>query len=70
MRYIVDRIEGEVAVLERDDLVFEDIPLAELPPGVAKHDCLELEEGRWRIDAERTAARKQLIADKMRSLFR
>lgn len=35
MRYIVDRIEGGVAVLERDDLAFEDVSLSELPEGTA-----------------------------------
>lgn len=69
MRYIVDRIEGDVAVLERDDLAFEDVPLSDLPEGTAQHDCLELERGAWRIDRERTEERKRLIAEKMRSLF-
>lgn len=69
MRYIVDRIEGDVAVLERDDLVFEDVPLSELPEGTSQHDCLELEGGAWRIDRERTEERKQAIAEKMARLF-
>lgn len=69
MRYIVDRIEGGVAVLERDDLAFEDVPLSELPAGTVRHDCLELEGGVWRIDRERTEERKRLVAEKMRGLF-
>lgn len=58
MRYIVDRIEGDIAVLERDDLTFEDVPLSELPAGTRAHDCLELEGGEWRIDGQRTVQRK------------
>lgn len=69
MRYIVDRIEGGVAVLERDDLAFEDVSLSELPEGTAQHDCLELEAGTWRIDRERTEERKRTIAEKMGNLF-
>lgn len=69
MRYIVDRIEGGVAVLERDDLAFEDVPLSELPEGTAQHDCLEFEGGTWRIDRERTEERKRTIAVKMARLF-
>lgn len=69
MRYIVDRIEGGVAVLERDDLAFEDVPLSKLPEGTAQHDCLEYEGGAWRIDRERTEERKRAIAEKMGNLF-
>ena len=70
MRYIVDRIEGDVAVLERDDLELVDVPLTELPEGVRQHDCLEVEDGAWRIDRDRTAERKRRIEEKMRRLFR
>lgn len=66
----MDRIEGDVAVLERDDLEFVDVPLSELPEGVRRHDCLEREGGCWRIDAERTAERRRRIEEKMRRLFR
>lgn len=70
MRYIVDRIEGAVAVLERDDLEIVDVPLSELPGGVRQHDCLEEVGGAWQIDRDRTAERKRRIEDKMRMLFR
>lgn len=70
MRYIVDRVEGDVAVLERDDLEIVDVPLSELPEGVRQHDCLEEDGGAWRIDRDRTAERKRRIEEKMRKLFR
>lgn len=70
MRYIVDRVEGDVAVLERNDLEFVDVPLSELPEGVRQHDCLEEEGGAWSIDHDRTAERKRRIEEKMRRLFR
>ena len=70
MRYIVDRIEGGVAVLERDDLELVDVPLSELPEGVRQHDCLEEDGGSWRMDLDRTSERKRRIEEKMRRLFR
>lgn len=70
MRYIVDRVEGDVAVLERDDLELVDVPLSKLPEGVGRHDCLEEEGGAWWIDRDRTAERKRRIEEKMRRLFR
>lgn len=69
MRYIVDRIEGEIAVLERDDLAFVDVPLSELPGGVRQHDCLEEAGGTWRIDPERTSERKRRMEEKIRRLL-
>ena len=70
MRYIVDRVEGNVAVLERDDLELVDVPLSELPEGIHQHDCLVREGGVWRADPDRTAERKRRIGEKMRRLFR
>lgn len=69
-RYIVDRIEGEMAVLEREDRSFEDVPLSELPAGVQRHDCLTHDDGTWSIDRARTAERKQQSEDLFHSLFR
>ncbi len=40
MRFVVDRIEGEVAVLEGPD-GFRDVVLAELPDGIREGDVLE-----------------------------
>lgn len=70
MRYIVDRIEdGNIAVLEREDMEFVDMPLAALPAGVKSGDCLVEESGAWAIDEAETKARRQRISEKMRNLF-
>lgn len=69
MRYIVDRVEGDVAVLERDDLAFEDVPLTELPEGTRAHDCLELEGGEWRYDPQRTERRKAAARERIDNLL-
>jgi hypothetical protein len=39
---VVDRIEGEVAVLEWQDLTFAEVPVEVLPPGVEEGDRLVL----------------------------
>lgn len=69
VRYIVDRVEGEIAVCERDDMKFFDILLAELPQDVKAGDCLVLSDGVWSVDVDETAMRKQRIDKKMRDLF-
>lgn len=69
MRYIVDRIEGDIAVLERDDLTFEDVPLSELPAGTRAHDCLELEGWEWRIDSRRTEARERMMREMLNGIL-
>ena len=70
MRYIVDRLEGGFAVLERDDLALVNVPLHDLPEGVCQHDCLVREGGEWLVDHERTIERKRCIEEKMRKLFK
>lgn len=69
VRYIVDRIEGDLAVCERDDMEFFDIPLAKLPEGLKVGDCLVFENDAWRIDADETEMRRRQIEEKMRTLF-
>lgn len=41
MQAIVDRIEGDMAVLEVDGTKFMDVPLAEMPEGCAEGDVYE-----------------------------
>lgn len=45
-RYIIDRIEGSLAVLEREDDEFITMPIDDLPAGSKQHDCLECRQGR------------------------
>ena len=69
MRYIVDRIEGHIAVLERDDLVFIDVPLSELPREVKAGDCLERVDGMWAFDRKRTKERRSRLEQLMKAAF-
>lgn len=69
-RYIVDRIEGALAVLESDDMAYHDAPVADLPEGVKRGDCLEREGDSWRIDEVRTEERRVRLEKLRRSLAR
>lgn len=57
-RFIIDRIEEGRAVLECDDGTFTSIEAAALPKEAKQHDCLELTDGHWTVDGERTEKRK------------
>lgn len=71
MRAVIDRFEGDVAVLELDDgRSFADVDRSMLPEGVREGDALVGEKGAWLVD-ERTT-RENLAANKalMDELFR
>ena len=70
MQAIVDRVEGDVAVLEIDGAHFMDVPLAEMPEGCAKGDVFEGEPGSWRRDDDAKAERLKTNADLMAKLFK
>lgn len=69
-RYIIDRIEGSLAVLEREDDEFITMPIDDLPAGSKQHDCSECRQGRRSIDSRRTEERKAQLRDRLDSLFR
>ena len=66
--YILDRLEGETAVLEGEDKLW-DIPRQDLPPQTAPGHVLIWDGQIWRIDQAETQARKQRMAEKMRRFF-
>ena len=70
MQAIIDRIEGNIAVLEVDGTRFMDVPLAELPAGCGKGDVLRGRPGAWAKDDAEKAARLKLNADLMAQLFK
>ncbi|WP_342399985.1 DUF3006 domain-containing protein [Weizmannia sp. FSL W8-0676] len=69
MKYIVDRIEGEFAVCEKDDRTTVDIRLSELPSGVQAGDVIIVENGIPRIDRQLTKERKAQIKKLADELF-
>lgn len=70
MQAIVDRIEGNVAVLEVDGTKFMDIPLNEMPEGCSEGDVYEGGPGNWAKDDDAKAERLKTNADLMADLFK
>lgn len=62
MRYIVDRLEGSVAVCEDESRTFVDIDVERLPDGVRTGDILVEEEGVFTLDKLATEKRRAEIA--------
>ena len=69
MRYIIDRIEGGLAVCEREDGGFEDIPLCQLPEGVREGSVLVLQDGAWTLDAQAENERRKMLFERQEGLF-
>lgn len=67
-KYIVDRIEGDFAVLESENSAMKDVEL-NLIEGCSEGDVVIFENGKYRIDEILTMERKTIIAEKMRKLF-
>ena len=59
---IVDRFEGEYAVMEIDG-VMNIIRRCDIPAETREGDVLRLEDSRWMIDREETEKRKKEIKD-------
>ena len=68
MKYIVDRIEADLAVCEDENEEMVNIPLKDLPEGVKEGSVLVQEDGSWSIDKNEELARKKRIAEKMKQI--
>lgn len=69
MAQIVDRFEGEYAILLDGDAVLE-VGKAHLEEGIAEGDAVSLgENGIWQKDAAETKDRKEHIVKKMNALW-
>lgn len=67
--YVLDRLEGEFAVLEGADGRMRDIPRRQLPEDIRPGDVLRLENGAWRRDEAETARRSAAVRRMMDDLF-
>ena len=67
-RYIIDRFEGDYAVLEKEEGGTIDVLKSDLPDA-DEGDVIIFENGFYRADKEETLRRQELIAEKMRKLF-
>ena len=61
---IIDRFEGDMAVLELDNGETLDVPAKILPPHAKEGDCIFIG-----IDSDATTERKKRIKDKLDKLF-
>lgn len=69
MRYIIDRFEGDTAVLEDENKEFLNVPKSILPENSNESDCLVFEDGKYIIDEVTTKELKEEISDLMDELF-
>jgi hypothetical protein len=60
MKVIIDRFEGEFAVLEVDN-EYKTVPRAMLPAQAREGDVLVSGKGEWRLDLEATRKRREKI---------
>lgn len=65
---IIDRFEGETAVIETDGGMIG-IDVSELPENAREGDVLVLENGRYAVDPEATEQRRKKASDRLRRLF-
>ena len=66
---IIDRFEGEFAVVETDSGMI-DVPRAELPENAAEGDVLVNNEGTWYVDENATEERRSSMRSRLRGLIR
>jgi len=69
MRYIIDRFEDGLAVLEKEDGALEHIPMQELPEDVREGSVLLCENGAWILDPQAEAERRARLFERQEGLF-
>lgn len=69
MKGIIDRFEGDIAVIELENHEFIDINISDLPKNISTGDIIELLDGKINLCIEETKNKKQAIEDLMDELF-
>lgn len=67
--WIVDRIEGELVVLERPDRTHEHLPITAFSTPVKEGDVVVFRQGSYAADPERTRERRERILKLQKKLF-
>lgn len=65
---IVDRFEGEYAVIETEDGMI-DVHISQLDGDIREGDCVVLKDGRYVADAAETSERRAKMAQRLRNLM-
>lgn len=68
-RYVVDRIEGEIAVCENEDMTFVNINISALPEGIKSGDCITEEKGVYSFDEKATENKRREIDSLLNDIF-
>ncbi len=68
--YIIDRFEGEYAVLEEESGAHKDVHRAILPKNAAEGDFLHFDGINYSIDKAATETRKRMMEEKMRKIMK
>ena len=69
-RYIVDRVENNIAVLEKDDLSHIEIQVSEIGFEVKEGNVLLFENGKFVLDEACEAERRRKIFEKQKNIFK
>ena len=70
MRYIIDRIEGDIAVCEDEKRNMSEIKLSDLPNGVKEGSVINYENGEYTVDKRAESARRERIQNLENELFK
>ena len=71
LEYVIDRLEGDIAVLvDKSNRRPRNVNASELPAGATVGDTVVDECGKWSIDSADSEARADAIKDKMASVFK
>ena len=69
-RYIVDRVEDGIAVLEKEDLTHIEIIVSEIGYEVKEGNALLFESGKLTLDEAYEAERRRKIFEKQKNIFK
>ena len=69
MKGVIDRIEGEIAVVELEGRIMKDIYLSVLPEGVKAGDIIIFINNKWQYDEAETNKRRLELQRMMDRMF-
>ncbi|MGN0447873.1 MAG: DUF3006 domain-containing protein [Acutalibacteraceae bacterium] len=70
MNLTVDRIEEGFAILEKEDMSYENVPLSLLPSGTKEGSVLTFDGTTYTLDPDAEAEARARIIAKQRSVFK
>lgn len=69
-KYIVDRIEEGIAVLEKEDMSHIEIPLSDFGIKVSEGNVLIFENGEFTLDEHYEKERRRRLFEKQKNIFK